>query len=129
LRAVPVGILFGIGMIAGLVVGLVTCYQVLFNEVVDRIAQYATLKAMGFGDRFLSAVVIAQGLLLSCTGFAIGAGLSLVANTYIERRTFIAADFGAVSVLAVFLATVAICVGGSLLAVRQLYRLDPASLY
>jgi putative ABC transport system permease protein len=129
LRAVPVGILFGIGMIAGLVVGLVTCYQVLFNEVVDRIAQYATLKAMGFGNRFLLAVVIAQGLLLSCTGFAIGAGLSLIANTYIERRTFIAADFGAVSVLAVFLATVAICVGGSLLAVRQLYRLDPASLY
>jgi putative ABC transport system permease protein len=129
LKSAPIGILFGVGMMAGLVVGLVTCYQILFNEIVDRMRQYATLKAMGFGDGFLRSIVIEQGIVLSCAGFPLGAALALGANAYLERQTFLAVDFGPLSLLMVFLLTVAICVIGSLIAVRQLTHVDVAALY
>ena len=51
---------------ARLVIGAITCYQILFNEIVDRIKQYATLKAMGFSNAFLRRIILEQALLLSC---------------------------------------------------------------
>src|SRR5262249_23321250 len=57
LRSAPIGILFGIGMLAGIVIGAITCYQILFNEIVDRLEQYAMLKAMGFSDAFIRRII------------------------------------------------------------------------
>src|SRR6185437_16745045 len=54
---VPIGVIFAVGMVAGLVIGAVTCYQLLFNEFLDRLAQFATLKAMGFSNAYLCVVV------------------------------------------------------------------------
>ncbi|MGY9106125.1 MAG: hypothetical protein ACKVG0_06280, partial [Alphaproteobacteria bacterium] len=65
LRSAPLGFLFGIGMFAGLVIGSITCYQILFNEIVDRLKQYATLKAMGFSNGFLRGLIVEQALLLA----------------------------------------------------------------
>ena len=70
LRSAPVGLLFAIGMLAGLVIGMINCYQVLYNEVSDRLPQYATLKAMGFASKFLHRVILGQAVVLAITGFS-----------------------------------------------------------
>ena len=71
LSTAPVGILFGIGVLAGLVIGTINCYQLLYNEVSDHLPQYATLKAMGFSDRFLRRVILEQAAILAVAGFAL----------------------------------------------------------
>ena len=64
LATAPVGILFAIGVLAGLVIGTINCYQLLYNEVSDHLPQYATLKAMGFSEDFLGHVILEQSTIL-----------------------------------------------------------------
>jgi putative ABC transport system permease protein len=129
LKAAPIGLLFGIGMLAGLVIGAITCYQILFNEIVDRFAQYATLRAMGFSDRFFRQVILEQAVLLSVGGFLAGAVLTSIAYVYLAYATSLAVRFDAFSVMCVLLLTVGMTVMAGLLALRPVAEADPASLY
>ena len=38
-RATPVGIIFGIGLVVALVIGIIICHQLLFNEIQDHLRQ------------------------------------------------------------------------------------------
>ncbi len=66
--------LFGVGM--GLIVGFVIVYQILFTDVANHLSEYATLKAMGYTDRYLLAVVFSEALMLAVLGFVPGLALS-----------------------------------------------------
>jgi putative ABC transport system permease protein len=41
----PTGPIFGFGALMGIIVGVVIVYQVLYADVIDHLAEYATLKA------------------------------------------------------------------------------------
>jgi putative ABC transport system permease protein len=129
LHVAPVGVLFGIGMLAALVIGSFTCYQVLFNEVVDRFAAYSTLKAMGFSNFYLRRIIVEQALLLSWAGLAIGAALAAIVDHYIARSTYLAIPPLAASLPLILCVGTAMCVGAGLLAVERVIRSDPAELY
>ncbi len=49
------------GTIVGFVVGMLISYQVIYTDLSDQLPQYATLKAMGYGTRYLLRVVLATG--------------------------------------------------------------------
>jgi putative ABC transport system permease protein len=129
LHVAPVGILFGIGMLAALVIGSFTCYQVLFNEVVDRCAAYSTLKAMGFSDNFLRRVIVEQALLLAWAGLLVGTLAASIVDLYVARATYLEIPPIAASLPLVFCIATAMCVGAGLLAVERVVRVDPAELY
>ena len=71
-RNQPVGLVFGLGMVVGFVIGVTICYQILFTDVNDHQAEFATLKAMGYGNGFLVGVVMREGLYLSLLAFLPG---------------------------------------------------------
>jgi putative ABC transport system permease protein len=129
LRAAPIGILFGIGMLAGFVIGAITCYQILFNEIVDRFRQYATLRAMGFSDRFFRRVILEQAAILSLGGFLAGAILTWIAYLYLAYATSLAVGFDAFSLGFVLLLTLGMTVMAGLFALKPVAHADPASLY
>ena len=129
LRAAPIGILFGIGMLAGFVIGAITCYQILFNEIVDRFRQYATLRAMGFSDRFFRGIILEQAAILSLGGFLAGAFLTWIAYLYLAYATSLAVGFDAFSLIFVLLLTVGMTVLAGLYALKPVAHADPASLY
>ena len=52
----------------GFIVGMVICYQVLFADISDRLAEFATLKAMGYSDRRLFRIVVEQAVYLALLG-------------------------------------------------------------
>ena len=58
----PIGFIFTFGSVMGFVVGAVIVYQILFADVSDHLAEYATLKAIGHGDWFLATVVLSQDM-------------------------------------------------------------------
>jgi putative ABC transport system permease protein len=129
LRSAPIGILFGIGMLAGMVIGAITCYQVLFSEVSERLKQFATLKAMGFSGYFLRRVILEQALLLAAIGFGVGLAAGSAALTMLERETALAAGLSPSRIGFVLALTVLMCVLAGLLAVRRVEHADPAALY
>jgi len=129
LRTAPIGILFGVGMLAGLVIGAITCYQILFNEIVDRFAQYATLRAMGFSDTFFRRVILEQALALSLAGFAVGVVLAAAAYAYLAEATALAVRLDVFSLVFVLVLTVGMTVLAGVFALKPVANADPASLY
>jgi putative ABC transport system permease protein len=129
LMTAPIGLLFTLGMIAGLVIGTINCYQVLYTEVSDHLGQYATVKAMGFSDSFLNGVILTQALVLSGTGFATGLLISLVADALVASLTRLPIAVHPLSGTLVFLATAASCALAGWIAVRRVAAADPAALY
>ena len=67
---------FLMNMIAGVAffVGMIIVYQILYRDVMAHLAQFATLKAIGFGNGFLLRIIISEGLILSLIGFGPGLG-------------------------------------------------------
>jgi len=128
-RNTPIGIIFGIGTIMGLVVGAIICYQIQFTDISEHMPEFATLKAMGYRPSYFWSLILCQSLYLACLGFAPGALVSwglywLLADFsgLIMRMTIDRVGF-------VWLLTVGMCVVSGVLAIRKLFRADPASLF
>src|SRR5438105_15919755 len=83
----PVGFVFGLGLVMGLIVVVVICYQVLATDVADHLAEFATLKAMGYGGSYLAGVVLQQALLLALVGFVPGCLVSWLLYRVLEQAT------------------------------------------
>lgn len=129
LKSFPIGILFGVGVIAGMVIGAVNGYQVLYAEVSDHLNQLATLKAIGFADKFLHGAIMVQAFALSGTGFLVGALAALGLDAYIAMLTRLPIHIDLRTAAVVGAANLVTCVVAGRLAVRRVDAADPASLY
>lgn len=127
--ATPVGFVFGLGAGMGFLVGVVICYQILFAEVTDHQAEFATLKAMGYRPRYFVGLVLRESLLVSLLGFVPGVSLSLVLYELLSRSTGLLMELNWQRAGFVLLLTAAMCVLSGCLTIRKLLSADPASLF
>ncbi len=121
----PVGIIFGIGLI----VGFIICYQILFNEIQDHLAQFATLKAIGHHQAYVFGIVVSEALLLSVVGFLPGLLFSWGLYQMIERFTQIIMFMTPMRMVLIFALTTSMCLFSATLAAYKVIRADPADLY
>lgn len=128
-RAVPIGIIFGIALAVGFLIGVIVCYQALFNEITDQLPQLATLKAMGFNDRYLSGLVLRQAFLIGVVGFVPGLAAGWLLCVEIQQRTQIVLRQTPERILVVFALTLLMCLVAGLLALRRATRADPAEIF
>ncbi len=129
IKAVPVGVIFGIGLVIGFTIGVIICYQILYNEINDHIPQYATLRAMGFTDGFLQNIVIKEALWLSILGFIPGLISGYMLYHVIETVTGIWMFLTPGRIAIVLGLTVFMCIFAGLIAVKKVTRTDPAALF
>ena len=128
-RATPVGVIFGIGLVVALVIGIIICHQLLFNEIQDHLPQFATLKAIGYQARHLYLLVTSEALLLSMLGFLPGLAASMGLYRIVERLSEIVMHLSPGRILFVLCLTLLMGVASAALALKQVIRLDPAELY
>ncbi len=128
-RATPVGGVFAVGVLIGFVIGVIICYQILFNEITDNMPQYATVKAIGFSQRYLVALVLKQALWLSLVGFVPGLLGGLALYGFIQGTTGILMFMTSGRALLVLSLAVIMCVCSGLLAVRKVLNADPADVF
>ncbi len=102
----PAGTIFNFGVAKGFVVGVVIVYQVLFADVNDHLAEYATLKAMGFPDKSLLVVVFQEAIILAVLGFIPGFGVSIGMYALLEGLTQMPLAMGSAVAGRVFFLTV-----------------------
>jgi len=129
IKAAPLGAIFGVGMVIGFIIGVIICYQILYNEITDHMPQYATLRAMGFSDRFLKNVVVQEALWLSVLGFVPGVAAAHLLYRWVEDYTGILMAFTAGRALLILFLTVFMCALAGLIAVKKVIKADPAELY
>jgi putative ABC transport system permease protein len=127
--ATPIGYVFAFGAIIGFVVGAIIVYQILFADVTEHIREYATLRAIGARNRFVSGIVLQEAVVLAALGFLPG----VAAATWLYGRA------GAATRLPLYLTwerallvlglTVLMCAASGLLALRRVRKLDPAEVF
>lgn len=128
-RSTPIGVIFNIGMALGFVVGVIICYQILANDIAEHMSEFATLKAMGYSNRYFIGVVIRQAVYLSLFGFIPGLLLSCGLFWFNSSVTGLLMRLSWDRVALIFGLTLVMCVVSGLLALRKLIQTDPASLF
>jgi putative ABC transport system permease protein len=125
----PVGFVFGLGLIMGLIVGVVICYQVLATDVADHLLEFATLKAMGYSDRYLAGVVLKEALLLAVVGFVPGVVLSGLLYLILGQATGLPLLLTPIRAAIVLALTIVMCSASGFLTVKKLRSADPVDLF
>lgn len=128
-RLTPVGLVFTVGLIMGFIVGLVICYQILYSEIERNTKEFATLKAIGYSNRYLIGVVVRMGLLLACLGFVPGVIVAALLYRLLAGTTGLLMRLEWDTALLVFGLTVIMCQLSGALAVRKLFASNPAELF
>jgi putative ABC transport system permease protein len=125
----PVGLVFGFGIVIGTIVGAIIVYQVLSSDVADHLREYATFKAMGYGNRFFMGIVVEEAAILAILGFVPGIAISIALYAAVAAATGLPVAMTAGRPVLVFAGTLAMCVLAGFLATRRLVRADPADLF
>jgi putative ABC transport system permease protein len=128
-RNSSVGFIFSLGVLVGFVVGSIIVYQILFSDVMNSLPQYATLKAMGYTDRYVISVVIQQSAILAFVGFIPGVLTSMGLYWLLASVTKLSVFMTTTRAMQVLLLTFVMCVGSGALATRKLVQLDPADVF
>jgi putative ABC transport system permease protein len=116
-------------MFMGLLVGLVICYQILSTDIRDNLSAYATLRAIGYPNRFLARVVLEESILLAVLGFLPGLLVSVALYQLLEELTDLPMSLTPWRILFIFGLTAIMCIGSGMLAVRQAQQADPAEVF
>lgn len=125
----PTGIIFGFGVFMGILVGLVIVYQVLSTDVADHLREYATFKAMGYGQPFFLGIVFEEAIILAVFGFIPGFFVSLGLYAGLVSATGLPVAMTASRAILVFLGTLTACSISGAVATRRLNTADPADLF
>ncbi|MFN7001624.1 MAG: FtsX-like permease family protein, partial [Elioraea tepidiphila] len=128
-EATPIGFIFGFGSVMGLIVGMVIVYQILFSDVANHLREYATLKAIGYSNGYLSRVVMAAALILAVIGFLPGAALCIWLYDVVAGATFLPLSMTIERAAMVFALIFGMCAAAGLLAMRKLRDASPADMF
>jgi len=123
------GLIFGVGVLVGLVVGAIIVYQILYSDVSDHLSEYATLKAIGYNNTFVVAIILQESLILALLAFGPSFLLSLGLYGFLARATSLMVVMTGERALLVFLFTLAMSSASGWLATAKLRRLDPAEIF
>ncbi|WP_298864136.1 FtsX-like permease family protein [uncultured Sulfitobacter sp.] len=125
----PTGIIFGFGVFMGILVGLVIVYQVLSTDVADHLREYATFKAMGYGQSFFLGIIFEEAIILAVFGFIPGFIVSVGLYAALVSVTGLPVEMETGRAILVFLGTLAACSISGAIATRRLVHADPADLF
>lgn len=125
----PIGYVFTFGVIMGLVVGGIIVYQILFADVADHLAEYATLKAMGYSNRFLFGVVFQEAIILAVLGYGPGLLICLALYRVAGDATKLPMVMEAPTATFVLALSVVMCCASGAIALRKIRSADPAEIF
>ena len=128
-RNTPIGIIFSIGTVMGMLIGVIICYQILFTDIQDHMAEYATLKAMGYGHRYFLGFALSQAFYLCATGFFPGWLVSWLLYRFLSEWTGLVMRLEPNRIALVACLTLVMSFLSGILAVRKVWRTDPAALF
>lgn len=124
-----IGFIFTLGTIMGFVVGTVIVYQILYGEVNDHLAEYATLKAMGYTQNYLLLVVFQEALILAIIGYIPGFVAGMFIYNMARGATLLPIIMTVERATLVLILTVLMCTISGSIAVRKLGAADPADIF
>ncbi len=124
-----IGFIFGLGVTVGFIVGIVIVYQILYTDVANHLPEYATLKAMGYGDRYLLGVLWQEALILAILGYIPGFLISLGLYQLAYTATLMPIAMKVERAVFVLVMTFVMCGVSGAIAMQKLRSADPADVF
>lgn len=124
-----IGFIFTLGVGMGFIVGTIIVYQILYSDVSEHLAEYATLKAMGYTNLYLLFVVFQEAIILAILGYIPGFALSLGLYDLTKTATFLPLAMTLDRALIVVILTILMCSISGSIATRRLRKADPADIF
>jgi putative ABC transport system permease protein len=124
-----IGFIFTLGTVMGFIVGTVIVYQILYTEVADHLAEYATLKAIGYTQNYLLTVILQEAFLLAILGYFPGMFFSLFMYKSAREATLLPVFMSFDRAVMVLILTMIMCFISGAIAVRKLRSADPADIF
>lgn len=125
------GFIFSMGVTVAMIVGTVIVYQILYTDISNHMAEFATLKAMGYRSSFLFKLVLEESIILACLGYV--PGLAIALGLYALTRN---ATGGTLPVYMdveravwVFILALIMCALSGLISVQKAVQADPAEVF
>ncbi|MEH2416956.1 ABC transporter permease DevC [Nostoc sp.] len=128
-NSTAIGFIFTLGTVMGFIVGTVIVYQILYTEVADHLAEYATLKAIGYTQNYLLTVILQEALLLAVLGYFPGITFSLFMYKSARDATLLPVFMSFDRAVMVLFLTIMMCIISGAIAVRKLRSADPADIF
>jgi putative ABC transport system permease protein len=125
----PIGYVFGFGALMGLAVGGVIVYQILFADVSEHLAEYATLKAMGYTNRHLAGLVLREAAMLAVLGYLPGSLLAVLLYAVTAEATRLPLAMTPGRAAGVLVLTLGMCGSAAIMALRKVRSADPAEVF
>jgi putative ABC transport system permease protein len=125
----PLAFIFLGSMLVAMIVGAVIVYQILYTDVSDHIHEYATLKAIGVGDRFFLQLILQQATILMVCGFVPGTAITALLYAVTRTKSAMPAYLSFPNMSFVFVLSFVMCGLSGILALRRLKQADPADVF
>ena len=123
------GNIFGLGSLAGFVVGLVVLFEILSTDIRNQLPFYATLMAMGYTRKQLLRFVLEQAWIFAAIGYLPALLISAVLFPIVHDLTQLPVFLTAGLALSVLTLGFIMCSGAAGLSFLRLRKADPAELF
>jgi len=125
-----IGVNFGVTVTLGFIVGLVVSVSTFNQFTTDNLPYYAVIKAMGATTSTLVGMILAQAGFVVVVSYGIGIGLSGLASYLVRSPTSDFVSYCPWQLLVAVMFPLIACVGtGSIISLRRVLRLEPASVF
>ena len=123
-----VGAALLIAAVLGVIVGIVIVSQTLYSATMERLQEYATIRAMGATNRYLQTIVLRQSLVSGTLGYVIGTTIAIIV-AWMSRGSSATLMLSYPLIIILGMVTLSMCVGASLISIRKVLRVDTASVF
>jgi putative ABC transport system permease protein len=125
----PIGFVFNLMVVMGFVVGVIVVYQILYSNISSHIIEFATLKAMGFKNKYLLGVVFQQALILAGLGYIPGFAISLGLYDLAKDVTKLPIVMDLEKSILVLVSVILMCLTSGFFSTNKLRKVDPAEIF
>jgi putative ABC transport system permease protein len=132
LRRTGIPINFGTTVLLGFVIGSSIAGQTFYLFIIGNLKQFGALKAMGVTNREIIGMVLVQGLVVGVIGYGLGMGLASLIELMMsmQLKAIPPAFYMAWQIpMGTALAVALIMAGTSLISLRRVIVLEPASVF
>jgi putative ABC transport system permease protein len=122
------GVSLIMGVILGLCVGGVIVAQTLYASTMDRLPEYATLRAIGGPAGYLYRIVLTQAALAGVIGYVLGM-IVVGFIVWSGRNASAAPEMPPWLALAIALSTLVVCLLAAAISLRVVTKIDPVKVF
>lgn len=123
------GFIFGSGVLVAVLVGAVILYQTVSTQIISKLNEYATLKAIGYQPRQILRIVLEQACTIAVLGFIPGLLAAFGLYAAVEKAVYLPMEMTSLRVATVLALVIGMAVAAGMLAYRKVHAADPADLF